>query len=82
MRRPGLWQRGTALAVCAALVGFFFEESAQAHAPDTYGFGSRASAMASAAAADATDFSAGYYNPAGLVGAPGLSLSLGYSYAA
>lgn len=53
-----------------------------AHGPDAYGFGSRASAMGSAAAADASDFSACYYNPAGLVGATGLSISLGYSYAA
>jgi long-chain fatty acid transport protein len=37
--------------------------------------------MGSAVAADATDFSASYYNPAGLAGATGLGLSLGYAYA-
>jgi long-chain fatty acid transport protein len=52
--------------------------AAEAHAPDAYGFGPRGAAMASAAAADATDFSANYYNPAGLVGASDVSLSLGY----
>jgi long-chain fatty acid transport protein len=52
-----------------------------AHAPDTYGFGSRSAAMGSAVTADATDFSASYYNPAGLAGAPGLVISLGYTYA-
>lgn len=34
--------------------------------------------MAGAIAADSTDFAAGYYNPAGLVASPGVSLSLGY----
>src|SRR5687767_10708176 len=55
---------------------------ARAHVPDTYGFGSRATAMGGAVSADATDFSAAYYNPAGLVGATGVSVSVGYLYAA
>lgn len=55
--------------------------SARAHVPDTYGFGSRSTAMGGAAAADVTDASAAYYNPAGLVGATGVSLSVGYLYA-
>lgn len=52
---------------------------ALAHAPDAYGFGARGAAMGGAVAADSTDFAANYYNPAGLVGSPGLRLDLGYS---
>lgn len=48
--------------------------------PDQYGFGSRSTAMGGAVTADADDFSAGYYNPAGIVEAPGIELSLGYLY--
>ncbi len=55
--------------------------AARANEPDTYGLGSRASAMGGAVAADATDFSGNYYNPAALVGARGPSLSIGYIYA-
>ena len=52
--------------------------AARANEADTYGLGSRAAALGGAVAADATDFSGNYYNPAALVGAPGLSLSVGY----
>lgn len=55
-------------------------EPAQASVPDSYGFGSRATAMAGATTADAVDFSATYYNPAGLVGAPGVEVTAGYTY--
>ncbi|MBK9263707.1 MAG: hypothetical protein IPM54_28375 [Polyangiaceae bacterium] len=54
---------------------------ALASAPGTYGFGSRASALGGAVAADAPDPSACFYNPASLMGAPGLGLSVGYMYA-
>lgn len=63
----------------AALAGA--PAAARAHEPDAYGFGSRAAAMGSAVAADATDFSAGYYNPAALVGARGVEIAVGYMYA-
>lgn len=53
---------------------------AQATVPDQYGFGSRSTAMAGAVTADAKDFSAGYYNPAGIAEAEGIELSLGYMY--
>ncbi len=53
---------------------------ARAGVPDTFGLGARSSAMAGAVGADATDFSAGYYNPAGLAFADGISLSAGYAY--
>lgn len=67
-------------SIAASLAIFAASSSAPAHAPDTYGFGSRSAAMGSAVTADATDFSASYYNPAGLAGATGVSLSLGYAY--
>lgn len=46
-----------------------------------YGYGSRSSAMGGAVSADVEDFSANYYNPAGLVRRPSLRLDLGYFYA-
>ncbi len=54
--------------------------SAEAGVPDSYGLGSRASAMAGAVGADAHDFSANFYNPAGLCEADGPVIDLGYSY--
>ncbi|WP_437841187.1 OmpP1/FadL family transporter [Sorangium sp. So ce1153] len=70
-----------AAALLLALVVSGRTRRARAHAPDAYGFGSRGAAMGGALAADATDFSASYYNPAGLAGATGLGLSIGYAYA-
>ncbi len=52
---------------------------AAAGLPESYGMGSRAAAMAGAVGADANDFSAVAYNPAGLVEARRLSLSAGYT---
>jgi long-chain fatty acid transport protein len=60
------------------LLALSFGAPAAAHAPDTFGLGSRSSALAGAVSADAVDFSANYYNPAGLVLARRLELSLGY----
>ncbi|HRI69508.1 MAG TPA: hypothetical protein PK156_34995, partial [Polyangium sp.] len=54
---------------------------AWASAPGTYGFFSRSAALGGAVAADAPDPSACFYNPAALVSAPGLGLSVGYMYA-
>jgi long-chain fatty acid transport protein len=56
--------------------------AAWASVPDHYGFGSRSAAMAGAVCADASDFSAGYYNPAGLTEAPGIEVAIGYMYMA
>lgn len=64
-----------AVALCAG-VG-----EALASAPGTYGFFSRSSALGGAVAADAPDPSACFYNPAALMSAPGLGLSIGYMYA-
>lgn len=62
-------------AIAALLAG---SGAAGANEADAYGLGSRAAAMGGAVAADAADFSGNYYNPAALVGAPGISLSVGY----
>jgi long-chain fatty acid transport protein len=70
-----------ALALSAALVALT-PASVRANEPDAYGLGSRSSAMAGAVGADAVDFSAGYYNPAGLAEAPGPEIAIGYVYAA
>jgi long-chain fatty acid transport protein len=65
-------------AAAFACVVVAFAPAASAHEPDSYGFGSRASAMGGAVAGDVRDFTAGYYNPAGLVAARGTELSIGY----
>ena len=54
--------------------------SAVAHAnpPDTYGFGSRETAMGNAAAAETRGVGANYYNPAALARSRGLEVSIGY----
>ena len=62
-------------ASCAALA---WVAQASANPLDTFGFGSRGTAMGGAAAADSVDVSANYYNPAGLARADGLKLSIGY----
>jgi long-chain fatty acid transport protein len=51
---------------------------ANANPMDVFGFGSRETAMGGAVSADVSDFSASYYNPAGLARAHGLEVSVGY----
>jgi long-chain fatty acid transport protein len=72
---------GAVLAPAVWLAAWLAPAAARANEADTYGLGSRSAALGGAVAADATDFSANYYNPAGLVGARGPSLSIGYTYA-
>jgi long-chain fatty acid transport protein len=55
--------------------------AAWANTPGMYGYGSRSTALSGAVSADVEDFSASYYNPAGLVRAPALRLDVGYLYA-
>jgi hypothetical protein len=62
-----------ALAMVAAAA-----PDARANPLDTFGFGSRGTAMGDAQAADASDFSANYYNPAGLARARGFEIAVGY----
>src|SRR5262249_53528618 len=73
---PGALARALAALAIALTAG-----SAMANEPDSYGLGSRPTAMGGAMAADATDSPGNYYTPAALAGARDLSLSLGYPYA-
>jgi len=52
---------------------------ARANPADTYGLGARSTALGSAVAASSTDYSAGYYNPAGFARGRGSELALGYA---
>jgi long-subunit fatty acid transport protein len=52
--------------------------TALANPPDTYGFGSRETAMGNAVSAETRGFAANYYNPAALARSRGLELSIGY----
>lgn len=54
--------------------------SARANPMDVFGLGARSSSMGGAVTADVEDFSANYYNPAGLVRGDALRLSVGYLY--
>lgn len=69
-----------ALSACAPLVALALCSSADARANplDVFGFGSRQTAMGGAVSADVSDFSATYYNPAGLALARGLEVTVGY----
>jgi long-chain fatty acid transport protein len=55
--------------------------AASAHEPGAFGVGSRSTAMGGAVAADVSDFSASYYNPAGLAEQDGVRIGFGYFYA-
>ena len=65
----------SALVLAAGLLG---ARDAHANPPDTYGFGSRETAMGNAASADTHGVAANYYNPAALARSRGLELSIGY----
>lgn len=52
--------------------------AAQAQPMDTYGMGSRSVALGGAVTADVEDFSANYYNPAGIVRSGELRVGLGW----
>jgi long-chain fatty acid transport protein len=64
-------------ALFAASV-LLFAARASAGPAETFGYGSRSTAMGGAVSADATDVSANYYNPAGLASSDGLKVEIGY----
>jgi long-chain fatty acid transport protein len=66
-------------ASLAATASFFGAPAAHANPPDTYGLGARSTALGSAVAATTTDYSAGYYNPAGFARGRGSEVALGYT---
>jgi long-subunit fatty acid transport protein len=63
-------------AIATAVV--LFAGVAHAGPAETFGYGSRSTALGGAVSADATDASANYYNPAGLASAKGLTFDVGY----
>ncbi len=70
-----------ALFSAALVASLAITRDARAHEPWTYGYGSRAAGMGGAIAADVSDFSANYYNPAGIVGEDGIRIGVGYFWA-
>lgn len=66
------------VAGACVLAAWTLSARALANPLDTFGFGSRESAMGGAVAADTHSFAANYYNPAGLISAPGTELAVGY----
>lgn len=73
---------GRAFAMTAMMASVIAGTHADASVWDAYGFGARATAMGNAHVAAGQDFTAVYYNPAGLAGAPhpevGVGLGLVY----
>lgn len=69
------------LAALGALAVLGVPAGVGANPLDSFGLGARGAGMASASAAVATDFSANYYNPAGLARGRELRISIGYLWA-
>ncbi len=78
-RRRCVPHLGAVLAVLCALM--LPAARSTANPLDTHGFGARSVAMGGAATAVASDYSANYYNPAGLAADEQLRLEFGYLYA-
>ena len=70
--------RTQSLATAMLIACLAFSARASAQPMDTYGMGSRSIAMGGAVTADVEDFSANYYNPAGLVRGTAMRISLGW----
>jgi long-chain fatty acid transport protein len=72
---------GIPLAILAMVAALALAPPALAAPPDTFGLGSRETAMGGAVAADVRGFAAGYYNPAALARSRGFEVGLGYFHA-
>lgn len=64
------------IGLCLAVL--LVAPAANANPLDTFGFGSRETAMGGAMSAETRGFAAGYYNPAALVRSQGLEIGVGY----
>ncbi len=71
-------RRSHACALGVAVGAFLASGVAFANPLDAFGFGSRETALGGAASADVRGTAANYYNPASIVRAQGLELSIGY----
>jgi long-chain fatty acid transport protein len=69
-------------ALTTSLCLLLFASGARAQPMDTYGMGSRSIALGGAVTADVEDFSANYYNPAGIVRSGRLHIGVGWFGAA
>lgn len=72
--------RSPLLPTLAVLATAMAAPAAHANPLDYFGFGARGPGMGNALVALADDFSANYYNPAGLATRSALQLQLGYTY--
>ncbi|RLB52634.1 MAG: hypothetical protein DRJ42_14290 [Deltaproteobacteria bacterium] len=72
--RIALWATAAAFALVAT------PSDVSAQAMDSFGLGSRSTAMGGAVSAHVSDPSANYYNPAGIAGFDGVQLMAGYFY--
>src|SRR5262249_49067130 len=70
--------RGGVLMMRAITILLVASSLAHAQPMDTYGMGSRSVAMGGAVTADVEDFSANYYNPAGIVRSHKLRIGAGW----
>lgn len=66
------------LAALPALAALLVPAAAHANPPDTFGFGSRETAMGGAVSADVRGWAANYYNPAALARSRALEIGAGY----
>ena len=81
MKRPALRPSHSLFSVALATLPFALATApaALANPLDYFGFGARGPGMGNAQVALADDFSANYYNPAGLATRDALQLQIGYT---
>ncbi len=74
----GRFVTGLLAAGCFASAVFLHAPATRANPADTFGLGSRSTAMGGAVAGRVTDYSANYYNPSALALSDSTQLTLGY----